>query len=280
MKRVQTPWIYLFCKRSWITIPSRFQAQKGPYGRLLPVFLGGKPAMRSKFSPNWNDFSFMISLVSLVMMILLLMEEILHHLRCIKPCKWLDKLPTSTGWPDFFHQQLHPGTAKDYSCLKITSWLLFYPEIFFSRSAPGWFQLEKISEISVVPQALDFCFSSVVFPKTSRNKRGKIRVPQILAAFSGFPTFPWICSISAFDENHGKKSKSTEINKNTSKGCHHFWTQSPQLRGFKEKHDSPKKTNSQFAPVKCFLGRLRSFSFLGFNPCSGGKQLVFRKRTY
>ena len=26
---------------------------------------------------------------------ILLMEEILHHLRCIKPCKW-DKLPTST----------------------------------------------------------------------------------------------------------------------------------------------------------------------------------------
>ena len=28
-------------------------------------------------------------------------SEILHHLGCIKPCKWWDKLPTSTGWPDF-----------------------------------------------------------------------------------------------------------------------------------------------------------------------------------
>ena len=25
------------------------------------------------------------------------MEEILHHLECIKPCKQWDKLPTSTG---------------------------------------------------------------------------------------------------------------------------------------------------------------------------------------
>ena len=24
-------------------------------------------------------------------------SEILHHQRCIKPCKWMDKLPTSTG---------------------------------------------------------------------------------------------------------------------------------------------------------------------------------------
>ena len=27
----------------------------------------------------------------------LLMEEILHHLGCIKPCEWWGKLPTSTG---------------------------------------------------------------------------------------------------------------------------------------------------------------------------------------
>ena len=34
------------------------------------------------------------------------MEDIPNnHLGCIKPCKWWDKLPTSTG--DFFHQQYH-----------------------------------------------------------------------------------------------------------------------------------------------------------------------------
>ena len=33
--------------------------------------------------------------------VLLLMEEILHHLGCIKPCTWWDKLPTSTGSQDF-----------------------------------------------------------------------------------------------------------------------------------------------------------------------------------
>ena len=35
---------------------------------------------------------------------ILLMEEILHHLGCIKPCKRWDKLPTSTGAfpPDFW----------------------------------------------------------------------------------------------------------------------------------------------------------------------------------
>ena len=37
--------------------------------------------------------------------LILLMEDILHHLGCIKPCKWWDKLPTSTG--DFFHQQYY-----------------------------------------------------------------------------------------------------------------------------------------------------------------------------
>jgi len=36
------------------------------------------------------------------------MEEILHHLGCMKPSKTWDKLPTSTGWPDFFHQQYQP----------------------------------------------------------------------------------------------------------------------------------------------------------------------------
>ena len=34
---------------------------------------------------------------------ILLMEEILHHLGCIKPCKYRDKLPTSSS-QDFFHQ--------------------------------------------------------------------------------------------------------------------------------------------------------------------------------
>ena len=28
---------------------------------------------------------------------ILLTEEFLHHLECIKPCKYWDKLPTSTG---------------------------------------------------------------------------------------------------------------------------------------------------------------------------------------
>ena len=31
------------------------------------------------------------------MLIILLMEEILHHLECLKHCKQWDKLPTSTG---------------------------------------------------------------------------------------------------------------------------------------------------------------------------------------
>ena len=36
---------------------------------------------------------------------ILLMEENLHHLGFIKPRKYRDKLPTSTRWPDFFHQR-------------------------------------------------------------------------------------------------------------------------------------------------------------------------------
>ena len=35
--------------------------------------------------------------LSLVVVIVLLMEEILHHLGCTNPCKYWDKLPTSTG---------------------------------------------------------------------------------------------------------------------------------------------------------------------------------------
>ena len=38
----------------------------------------------------------------------LFMEEILHHLGCIKPVKQWDILPTSTG-ADFFHQQCYPS---------------------------------------------------------------------------------------------------------------------------------------------------------------------------
>ena len=33
------------------------------------------------------------------------MEEILHHLGCIKPCKYWDKLPTATGAGFLNHQQ-------------------------------------------------------------------------------------------------------------------------------------------------------------------------------
>ena len=48
---------------------------------------------------------------------ILLMEEILHDLGCIKPCKEWDKLPTS---PDEFtgflnHQQYHPRVQKTSS---------------------------------------------------------------------------------------------------------------------------------------------------------------------
>ena len=37
--------------------------------------------------------------------ILLMVKIRNNHLGCIKPGKHMDKLPTSTGWPDFFHQQ-------------------------------------------------------------------------------------------------------------------------------------------------------------------------------
>ena len=40
--------------------------------------------------------------------VILLMEEILRHLRCIKPCKYWEKLPTSTGAFFFKNQQYRP----------------------------------------------------------------------------------------------------------------------------------------------------------------------------
>ena len=40
---------------------------------------------------------------------ILLTEEIMHHLGCIKPCQYWDKLRTSTGELDVFHQQYVMG---------------------------------------------------------------------------------------------------------------------------------------------------------------------------
>ncbi len=45
---------------------------------------------------------------SYLLLLILSMEEILHHLRCINPCKYWDKLPTTWWTPDFSHQQYHP----------------------------------------------------------------------------------------------------------------------------------------------------------------------------
>ena len=48
--------------------------------------------------------------------------EILY-LRCIKPCKWWDKLPTSTGSLDFFH--LPPLRHDPFSSIHVTGeWLV------------------------------------------------------------------------------------------------------------------------------------------------------------
>ena len=44
---------------------------------------------------------------------LLLMEEILHHLGCIKPCKSWDKLPTSTGLAGFLNHQQYVDDNVD-----------------------------------------------------------------------------------------------------------------------------------------------------------------------
>ncbi len=47
------------------------------------------------WSKPWKEAE--SSLPSINFQVILLMEEIRHHLRCIKPCKKRDKLPTSTG---------------------------------------------------------------------------------------------------------------------------------------------------------------------------------------
>ena len=61
---------------------------------------------------------------------ILLMEEILHHLGCIKPCKWWDIYHINWWMPDFFHQQQFQRGQKSQEC--------FQPIKFpFPKGVPG-----------------------------------------------------------------------------------------------------------------------------------------------
>ena len=70
---------------------------------------GGNSDIFLIFTPtNWRVIQFDEHIFQI-----LLMEEIQHHLGFIKPCKSWDKLPISTGEPDFFHQQSHIPEVRD-----------------------------------------------------------------------------------------------------------------------------------------------------------------------
>ena len=59
--------------------------------------------------------------------VILLMEEILHHLGCIKPCKYWDKLPTSTG-AGFLPSTV--GTNSHYKSIVASSIQAIYCQVF------------------------------------------------------------------------------------------------------------------------------------------------------
>ena len=117
-----------------------------------------------------------------------------------------------------------------------------------------------------------------MFPKISGNKRGKIRVPQIFAAFSGFPTFPWICSISAFDENLARKASQRKSTETPWKGAITFGLNHQKLCGPKN-DDSPKKRTAS-SPLKFVLLEASVPFLFGFQPMFRGKLFVFWKCTY
>ena len=51
--------------------------------------------------------------IGVIFLLILLMEEILHHLECRKPCKWWDKPPINCQLVQgLFHQQYPPKTLK------------------------------------------------------------------------------------------------------------------------------------------------------------------------
>ena len=68
------------------------------------------------------------------------MAEILHYLGCIKPCKWWDKLPTSTG------AAFQPSTAvlsvvhwlQNFDLFEVVMWLEIVTDIFLQNAGEKW----------------------------------------------------------------------------------------------------------------------------------------------
>ena len=135
----------------------------------------------------------------LFLWLILLMEEILHHLGCIKPCKNWDKLPTSTGCAGFL-----PSTVSlAYISFKIsyarcfyyhppiTSWASrmphFCPHYFFGVKWGSNEDLIHILLLTIEKDSwIEFANQQKQIWITCVNKLHKLPPPWIFEA-SGYP---------------------------------------------------------------------------------------------
>ena len=134
-----------------------------------------KKYMGDEFSNLENGNSYIPTSRSSNKTIILLMEEILHHPGCIKPCKEWDKLPTSTGQQDFGHQYI------DTSWGRRAEWLAFACQAPILRNfdLPGrpsqWiiWNLKETTHpyIKIKVVVLLFWFSNKSLPQTWGNER-------------------------------------------------------------------------------------------------------------
>ena len=108
-----------------------------------PCMLGVKNLMRNQAASSLVSGQKSIVLGSNI----LLMEEILHHLRCIKPCKQWWILHINCCSPDFFHQHMAS------SCFDVSHHLLVRAQDGFMRlAATGWeFSHGKLGASSPLP---------------------------------------------------------------------------------------------------------------------------------
>ncbi len=115
---------------------------------------------------------------------LLLMEEILHHLGCIKPCKQWDRLPTSTGDrrisepSTVFPKELNLTPQLCISTLQID-------QVFKKHQGPG--RMEGWGHFAYI----ELYIQLYLYPPVNKHSHGKS--PLFLINTIKMVHFPWVC---------------------------------------------------------------------------------------
>ena len=135
---------------------------------------------------------------------ILLMEEIPHHLGCIKPCKQWDKLPTSTGSPDFWTINNIKTYLLEQRCKNSRILLEFCGKNLTPRRIDGTGRSTYIDPIKI---------------KTT------IPVPLILSAASIF--FEMIKQINSYKGIYVTNANKALLKGNHSKTAKHLYTFDP-----------------------------------------------------